>query len=43
LVLGGHAFVKPKHEKVGKDTIGLDIRAPTLAIVPRSGAADLIT
>jgi transposase len=43
LVLEGHAFVKPKHEKVGKDTIGLDIGPSTLAIVPRSGAADLIT
>src|SRR5215469_12284073 len=43
LVLEGHAFVKPKHEKVGKDTIGLDIGPSTLAIVPRSGAANLIT
>jgi len=42
LVLEGHAFVKPKHEKVGKDTVGLDIGPSTLAIVPRSGAADLI-
>lgn len=43
LVLEGHAFVKPKHEQVGKDTVGLDIGPSTLAIVPRSGAADLIT
>ncbi len=43
LVLEGHAFIKPKHEEVGKDTIGLDIGPSTLAIVPRSGAADLVT
>ncbi len=43
LVLEGHAFVKPKHEQVEKETIGLDIGPSTLAIVPRSGAADLIT
>jgi hypothetical protein len=43
LVLEGHAAVKPKHEKGGKDTIGPDIGPSTLAIVPRSGAAELIT
>jgi hypothetical protein len=43
LVLEGQAFIKPKHEEGGKDTIGLDIGPSTLAIVPRSGAADLIT
>jgi transposase len=43
LVLNGHAFVKPKHEEGGKDTIGLDIGPSTLAMVPRSGAADLVT
>ena len=43
LVLGGHAFVKPKHEETGKDTIGLDIGPSTLAIVPREGKADLVT
>ncbi|HZS76305.1 MAG TPA: transposase [Ktedonobacteraceae bacterium] len=43
LVLEGHAFVKPKHEEVGKDTIGLDIGPSTLAIVPREGKADLVT
>ena len=43
LVLEGHAFVKPKHEEAGKDTIGLDIGPSTLAIVPRTGAADLVT
>jgi hypothetical protein len=43
LVLEGHAFVKPKHEEVGKDTIGLDIGPSTLAIVPRRAKADLVT
>src|SRR5215469_8182930 len=43
LVLEGHAFVKPKHEEAGKDTIGLDICPSTVAIVPRTGAADLVT
>ena len=43
LVLEGHAFLKPKHEEAGKDTIGLDIGPSTLAIVPRTGAADLVT
>jgi transposase len=43
LVLEGHAFVKPKHEAVGKDIIGLDIGPSTLAIVPREGKADLVT
>jgi hypothetical protein len=43
LVLKGHAFVKPKHEAVGKDIIGLDIGPSTLAIVPREGKADLVT
>jgi hypothetical protein len=43
LVLEGHAFVKPKHEEAGKDTIGLDIGPSTLAMVPREGQADLVT
>ena len=43
LVLAGHAFIKPKHEEVGKDLIGLDIGPQTLAIVPREGQADLVT
>src|SRR5215469_3369819 len=43
LVLEGHAFVKPKHEEVGKDIIGLDIGPSTLAMVPREGKADLVT
>jgi transposase len=43
LVLEGHAFVKPKHEEVGQDIIGLDIGPQTLAIVRRSGKADLVT
>ncbi|MGH2494797.1 MAG: transposase, partial [Ktedonobacteraceae bacterium] len=43
LVLEGHAFVKPKHEEAGKETIGLDIGPSTLAMVPRTGAADLVT
>ena len=43
LVLEGHAFVKPKHEQVGNDTIGLDIGPSTLAIVSREGAAALVT
>ena len=43
LVLAGHAFIKPKHEEVGKGTIGLDIGPQTLAIVPREGKADLVT
>src|SRR5215472_3162217 len=37
LVLEGHAFIKPKHEEGGKDTVGLDIGPSTLAIVPREG------
>jgi hypothetical protein len=43
LVLEGHAFIKPKHEEVCKDTMGLDIGPQTLAIVPREGKADLVT
>jgi transposase len=43
LVLEGHAFIKPKHEEAGKDIIGLDIGPSTLAIVGRSGKADLVT
>src|SRR5215472_1990913 len=43
LVLEGHAYVLPKHEAVGKQTIGLDIGPSTLAIVPREGKADLVT
>jgi hypothetical protein len=43
LVLEGRAAVKPKHEEVGKDIIGLDIGPSTLAVVPREGKADLIT
>jgi hypothetical protein len=43
LVLEGHAFVKPKHQEAGQETIGLDIGPSTLAIVPRQGAADLVT
>jgi hypothetical protein len=43
LVLEGHAFIKPKHEEVGKDTIGLDIGPSTLAMVPREGSADFVT
>lgn len=44
VVLEGHAFVKPKHEKGNTDTIGLDIGPSTLAIVPRqSEGADLVT
>lgn len=43
LVLEGHAFVKPRHEEGGKDTIGLDIGPSTLAIVPREGSAHLVT
>jgi hypothetical protein len=43
LVVEGHAFVKPKHEEVGKDIIGLDIGPSTLAIVPREGQAGLVT
>jgi hypothetical protein len=42
LVLEGHAFIKPKHEEIGQDTIGLDIGPSTLAIVPRKGNADLV-
>jgi len=42
LVLEGHAYVFPKHEEVGKQTIGLDIGPSTLAIVPREGKADLV-
>jgi hypothetical protein len=43
LVFEGYAFVKPKHEKVGTSPVGLDIGPSTLAIVPREGAADLVT
>jgi len=43
LVLEGHAFTKPKHERLGGDIIGLDIGPSTLAIVPREGKADLVT
>jgi len=43
LVLEGHAFIKPKHERPGCDIIGLDIGPSTLAIVPRDGKADLVT
>jgi hypothetical protein len=43
LVLEGHAFVKPKHEQTGTDTVGLDIGPSTLAMVPREGKADLVT
>ena len=43
LILEGRAFIKPKHEEVGKDIIGLDIGPQTLAIVPREGKADLVT
>jgi hypothetical protein len=43
LVLEGHAFIKPKHEEVGTDTIGLDIGPSTLAIVSRNGKTDLLT
>ena len=43
VVLEGHAFVKPKHEEGGKDTIGLDIGPSTLALVPRRAKADLVT
>lgn len=43
LILEGHAFVKPKHEEAGTDTIGLDIGPSTLAIVPREGKAGLVT
>jgi hypothetical protein len=43
LIVEGRAFIKPKHEEVGKDTIGLDIGPQTLAIVPREGKADLVT
>jgi len=43
LVLEGHAFVKPKHEEVDKDIIGLDIGPSTLAMVPREGKAELVT
>ena len=42
LILEGHAFTKPKHERLGCDIIGLDIGPSTLAIVPRKGKADLI-
>jgi transposase len=43
LVLEGHAYGLPKHEEVGKQTIGLDIGPSTLAIVPREGKVDLVT
>jgi transposase len=43
LVLEGRAFIKEKHQKTGRDTVGLDIGPQTLAIVPREGAADLVT
>ena len=43
LILEGRAFVKPKHEQVGTDTVGLDIGPQTLALVGREEAADLVT
>jgi hypothetical protein len=43
LVLEGHALIKKKHEKIGTDTIGLDIGPQTLAIVPREASATLVT
>jgi hypothetical protein len=43
LVLEGHAFIKPKHEQAGTETIGLDIGPSTLAIVPQQAKADLVT
>ena len=43
LILEGHAFTKKKHEQTGTETVGLDIGPSTLAIVPREGAADLVT
>jgi hypothetical protein len=43
LILEGHACIKPKHEEVGRDTVGLDIGPQTLAIVPREAPADLVT
>ena len=43
LVVEGHAFTKPKHEKRGSAIIGLDIGPQTLAIVPREGKANLVT
>jgi transposase len=43
LALEGRAYVKPKYEQVGNDTIGLDIGPSTLAIVPQEGSADLVT
>ncbi|EFH89490.1 zinc ribbon domain-containing protein [Ktedonobacter racemifer] len=43
LILEGHAFIKPKHTQQGSDSIGLDIGPSTLAIVPRTGKADLVT
>jgi transposase len=42
LVLEGHALVKPKHQEVGSDTIGLDIGPSTLAIVPQEAQPDLM-
>jgi hypothetical protein len=43
LILEGHAFVKPKHEKGESSTVGLDIGPSTVAIVPRTGEAGLVT
>ena len=43
LVFEGHAFIKPKHEELSTETVGLDIGPSTLAIVPREGKADLVT
>jgi hypothetical protein len=43
LILEGPAFLKPKHEKLGCDLIGLDIGPQTLAIVAREGQANLVT
>lgn len=43
LVLEGHAFIKPKHEQGGTDTVGLDIGPSTLALVGREGNAELVT
>jgi hypothetical protein len=43
LVLEDHAYVLPKHEEAGKETIGPDIGPSTLAMVPRTGSADLVT
>jgi len=42
LVLEGHALVKPKHQQVGSDTIGMDNGPSTLAIVPQEAQPDLM-